>query len=445
MAPATPGGAVLSAAADRARAVDEVTPGDAGVAAVTFVAEVVASLWLERNWTSGDVDELCGDVAAVLRRPVDAVRLAVFLAAVQEPRLLELPPRLTIETRLRMLQAFAPLEEISLWARGLDSRLVCALVLGPERPSRQARQLAQAVLDGERVEEPGERTTLHALPILRWEQPHAALVVRWVADGSGKALLFAHEVARTLASPLEMDALLERSADRERSLVDSSERRLVRLGFDLHDGPMQDIAALTAEVRDFRGRLGDVATGEVPLELVRGRLDDLEARLRTLGSDLREISKTLNSPVALRIPLEEVVGREVQLFEQRTGIRATVAVSGDFERLSVSQRIVVMRVLQETLANVQHHSGATSVNVVLDAGTERTAMVVEDDGGGFAVEETLVDAARGGRLGLVGMSERIRLLGGRFDVVSRPGGPTRVSATLPRWQPVSQDGDAEDG
>ena len=62
---------------------------------------------------------------------------------------------------------------------------------------------------------------------------------------------------------------------------------------------------------------------------------------------------------------------------------------------------------------------------------------IVDDGRGFEVAKTLIRAAKRGRLGLVGMGERVRLLGGSFDVDSRPGGPTSISLVLPRWQPVA--------
>jgi signal transduction histidine kinase len=75
------------------------------------------------------------------------------------------------------------------------------------------------------------------------------------------------------------------------------------------------------------------------------------------------------------------------------------------------------------------------VTVTVGAGPEELRAEVTDDGHGFEVEPTLVQAARGGRLGLVGMSERVRLLEGRLDVESRPGGPTRIAATIPRWRP----------
>ena len=60
-----------------------------------------------------------------------------------------------------------------------------------------------------------------------------------------------------------------------------------------------------------------------------------------------------------------------------------------------------------------------------------------DDGDGFEVTRTLQHAAQRGRLGLVGSSERIRLLGGTFDIRSKVGGPTTVAVTLPRWQPLA--------
>ena len=67
---------------------------------------------------------------------------------------------------------------------------------------------------------------------------------------------------------------------------------------------------------------------------------------------------------------------------------------------------------------------------------------ITDDGDGFEVARTLQDAAQRGRLGLVGGSERVRLLGGTFDVRSRVGGPTTVSVTVPRWQPLAAEGES---
>jgi len=93
--------------------------------------------------------------------------------------------------------------------------------------------------------------------------------------------------------------------------------------------------------------------------------------------------------------------------------------------------------VQESLANVREHSGANEVQVKVHSGERGTEARIVDDGRGFEVAKTLIRAAKRGRLGLVGMGERVRLLGGSFDVESSPGGPTSISLMLPRWQPVT--------
>jgi signal transduction histidine kinase len=117
--------------------------------------------------------------------------------------------------------------------------------------------------------------------------------------------------------------------------------------------------------------------------------------------------------------------------------------NGSFDGLTATQKITLMRIVQESLSNVRDHSDAESVKVRLTATRSRLGLEIVDDGRGFDVEERLLQAARSGRLGLVGMGERIRLLGGRFEIESTPGGPTRVRASLPRWRPLAQEA-AED-
>jgi signal transduction histidine kinase len=131
-----------------------------------------------------------------------------------------------------------------------------------------------------------------------------------------------------------------------------------------------------------------------------------------------------------------VIADEVAAFVDRTGIEVEQHVVGEFDGLSVSQKIALIRIVQEALTNVREHANAAHVRIEINARSGRVDARVEDDGIGFRVARTLLDSAQRGRLGLVGSSERIRLLGGTFDVRSRPGGPTPVSLSLPRWQPL---------
>jgi signal transduction histidine kinase len=273
-----------------------------------------------------------------------------------------------------------------------------------------------------------------------WNRPHAALVVRGTAVDTEATLALAEELAAALPPVLEKASLLERNAEREQTLVDSTERRLVRLGFDLHDGPLQDVAALTTEVKLFKRQLaGVVPDGEVNHRLL-GRVDDVEARLRAVSAELRELARSLEAPTLLKVPFGQLVRKEVAQLEQARGVRVTLDLQGDPNVLSPSQRIALLRVVEAALSNVREHSDARKVTISIAVGRAGVRAEIVDDGSGFDVEDSLLRAARDGRLGVIGMSERIRLLGGSFDLRSGPGGPTTVTVVLPRWRGGAQTG-----
>ena len=172
-------------------------------------------------------------------------------------------------------------------------------------------------------------------------------------------------------------------------------------------------------------------------KVVAGRLEDLSAQIVELDRTLSELAQSLEPTSVLASSLTDVLRREVDSFGSRTHIRATLDLVGDLDSLTASQRIALYRIVQESLANVREHSGANEVQIRVHSGERGTEAQIVDDGRGFEVATTLIRAAKGGRLGLVGMGERVRLLGGSFDVESRPGGPTSISLVLPRWQPVA--------
>jgi two-component system sensor histidine kinase DegS len=261
-------------------------------------------------------------------------------------------------------------------------------------------------------------------------------VARARPDCREQALVFLEEAAALLAPVLERNMLLERNATRERALVDSGERRLLRLGYDLHDGPIQDLVALATDVRLAGSQVAEHVDGPARA-VVSGRLDDLSAQIVELDRTLRELAQSLEPTSILECSLADVLRREVDSFEARTHTRATLDLAGDLDSLTPSQRIALYRIVQESLANVREHSGANEVQVQVHGSERGTAAQIVDDGRGFEVAKTLIRAAKRGRLGLVGMGERVRLLGGSFDVQSSPGGPTTISLVLPRWQPVA--------
>lgn len=428
---------VLATAGRRAETTVRAGGGDigaSGLAAIRLAAEVLAGSAPGRHLDTVEIELLVDTLAAGTGLQAPAARLALYDQTLRALQTSDLPPGAAIEALLGVLVAFAPVIEASLWLRRESTE--CVAFRGGGRPTRRVRAAAYAVLGGEAASTGTASGPIRAVPVLRWGRPLGALVVKARLADRERALTYTEEAAATLAPALVRETDLERGAEREAALVQASERRLTRIGFDIHDGPLQDIAALAADLRLFRAQLGDLGEEDPLPDVLGGRLDDFDARLVELDRDLRELAHSLESPSALGRPLAEVLRRNAAALEKQAGIIVAVDARGDPDRLTPSQRLALVRVVQEALTNVREHSGARRVSVRVTTGPTHTEAVVVDDGRGFEVERTLVRAARRGRLGLVGMGERVRLLGGRLDVESRPGGPTTIVATIPRWEPL---------
>jgi signal transduction histidine kinase len=428
--------AALATASTRARTLHAAAGGGEEAersAALAFAADALTGVMLEQAWPHGTIAEMTARVALILDAPADSVSLELFVRAASNPRLLELPPLLTIELQLRLLLALSPITEVSLWADETNLQLRCVAHAGDAAPTRRVRTIVRGILDGE-DECDTQRNWIHGVPVLRWQQAHAALVGRAHPNDRLRTRAFLQEAARCLAPVLEREMLLERSAERERTLAESSERHLMRLGFDLHDGPLQDLAALGMDVQLARKEIAK----RVPVRarrVVGGRLDDLGAQIGMLETSLRELARSLEPVSILERPLAEVLRSEVDKFESRGVTRVTLELGGELEGLTASQRITIYRIVQEGLSNVRDHSEATAVRVTVDGRQGQIHVQIEDNGKGFLVEPTMIRAAKNGRLGLVGIGERVRLLGGQFDLTSGIGGPTTLSVNLVRWRP----------
>ena len=201
----------------------------------------------------------------------------------------------------------------------------------------------------------------------------------------------------------------------------AGERRLLRLGFDLHDGPLQEIVALADELRAASTQISAVVPDDYR-QRVRGRFNDVHARLGALDESLRQIAHSIRSTTAVARPVADAVEAELRALENATGIQADLQVEGDLCGLSDSQKIVLFRVVQEALSNVRKHSEATSVSVVLRSRRTFVDVRVTDDGCGFDPRQLDTD-----RLGLAGISERVRLLGGAVEIETSPGTARRCA------------------
>ena len=394
-----------------------------------FAADVFVSLAVERAWRPADAEQLVEAIARALVTSTEEVATQLLVNGLRAPQVLEVPPTIALDVQLSLLLALTAVTAASVWVRGDDGRPDCILTLGESTATRRTRAVAQRSLDGQTDE--CDRSLIVGMAIRRWQAPWGALVVRVPSRDGVETIL--EEACSAISPVVEREFLLQRSAEREQALVKASERRLSRLGFDLHDGALQHIAAVSADVRQLAPMVGEGSADAV---------SSIESRLGELDRVLRELAHSLEPASLLRRPIERVMEAEAEGLKERTGIEVNARIVGDFGAMTQSQKIALIRVVQEAFTNIREHSNASSVDLLLTGSRSCVELQVVDDGDGFEVTRTLQQAAQRGRLGLVGSSERMRLLGGTFDIRSKPGGPTTVAVTLPRWQPLSSANDS---
>jgi signal transduction histidine kinase len=221
---------------------------------------------------------------------------------------------------------------------------------------------------------------------------------------------------------------------RDGSTAASLERRLRRLAFDLHDGALQELSALAAEVASIRRQVVPLVGDEVR-ERVDGRFDDVHARVEAVDRELRALVASVNGDQEPLEALDTKIAREVAALRDETGVEADLEIHGSFSELTDSRRIVIFQIVREALTNIREHSGAEHVRVSVVEREGCVAVSVEDDGYGFDRDAALLEASVLRRFGLTGMRERVEMLGSQLEIDSEPGSGTRIGFVLDAWVP----------
>ncbi|MDD3518594.1 MAG: sensor histidine kinase [Chromatiales bacterium] len=203
-----------------------------------------------------------------------------------------------------------------------------------------------------------------------------------------------------------------------------NEHLLHRIAADLHDGPAQTLAFSLMRFDERTAHCGcaDRAACETSSELhaIRGAL-------RSSLDDLRNIAAGLGLPGITDLSLADTARRAVRDFERRTDVHVAAEIDDTLRHAGLATKITVYRLLQESLSNSARHAPGSTPQVRAWREGDQVRIEVSDRGAGFDPAA----AARSGRLGLAFMQERVRLLGGHFEVESAPGCGTHVRAGLP--------------
>jgi len=204
-------------------------------------------------------------------------------------------------------------------------------------------------------------------------------------------------------------------------LQDEERRRIAR---ELHDSVGQMLVALSMN-------LTTVGSDIERLSQTAKAVSDSAALVAEMNKEVRTISYLLHPPLLDEAGLPSALRWYVDGFSQRSKIEVTLDISEDFGRLPQDLEIAIFRTVQESLTNIHRHSGSPTALVGLHRTDSVVHLTVEDNGSGIPVEKRdLVAAAGVPGVGISGMRERLRQLGGTLEIKSNESG-TRVEACLP--------------
>jgi signal transduction histidine kinase len=233
------------------------------------------------------------------------------------------------------------------------------------------------------------------------------------------------------ASALENARLYEELSERERRLhelvvkiLHAQEEERRRVAYDVHDGLAQVAAAAHQRLQTFARRYPPGT------ERSRSDLQRVLNLVRQTVYDARKIIANLRPTALDDLGLEAAVSAQVQQLQQE-GYQVDYEEEIGSERLPSTVEVALFRVVQEALTNVRKHAQTQRVRIELRRREHKVHLKILDFGQGFEPTATSPASGPGERIGLAGMRERINMIGGKFEVVSRLGVGTSVTAEIP--------------
>jgi signal transduction histidine kinase len=213
-------------------------------------------------------------------------------------------------------------------------------------------------------------------------------------------------------------------AELQRRLIDSTEAERLTLAQELHDGPMQDLYGIAFQLDAMRNGLVE---------------EERQQQLSAIQNDIQSIIQTLRVTAGeLRPPTLTAFGLEKAIWSHAEQARRTqpnvslkLNLMPDGKKLDDRVRLALFRIYQVSLANVFRHAAATQVEICLLLEKSRVILEIKDDGRGFEVPARLIQLARQGHLGLVGAAERAEAVGGKMEIISKPGAGTLIRVEVP--------------
>jgi len=230
-----------------------------------------------------------------------------------------------------------------------------------------------------------------------------------------------HHYSRLLA---ESDRLQQQLRQLSRQILQAQEEERREISRELHDVIAQTLTGINVRLAGL-AKAATINTKGLEANIARTRRL-VEKSVEIVHQFARELRPAVLDDLGLIPALQSFM----KSFTTRTGVRTHLKAFAGVEQLDMARRTVLFRVTQEALTNVGRHAKASRVEVDLQKLAAGVSLQIKDDGQSFSVDRTL-QTSGGKHLGLLGMRERVEMVGGTFYVDSAPGLGTTIRAEVP--------------
>jgi signal transduction histidine kinase len=213
--------------------------------------------------------------------------------------------------------------------------------------------------------------------------------------------------------------------DAQRRLLTEREQERKHLARELHDQMIQDLLSLNYELEDMVSQALEGPS-------IATDLEDIRSDIRTLVEDLRRICRNLRPPTIDSLGLGAALSSYLHDWGNRTGIEVELDIDENFGRLPEGIELSIFRIVQEGVNNIRKHADASHAEITLKHTSPRMLLVsIADNGIGLQNSFSLGELGESGHFGLLGISERVALMGGRLHFQNLPEGGLMIQVEIP--------------
>ena len=240
-------------------------------------------------------------------------------------------------------------------------------------------------------------------------------------DKNGK-IIGAIETLSDISERIEAEKNLQNYL---KEITRAQEEERKRIARELHDDTAQNLIALLHQLENLLNEKNDMPMKEAQA------LWGIYERIRDILHEVRHFSRDLRPSIIDDLGLLPALEWVTDEIKRTYWVDVTLTISGEERRLFPEAELVLFRVVQEALRNIARHANASKSEVSVEFNTNKIIVTITDNGKGFQLPENLGELPHTGKLGIIGMQERVKLLDGTLLLESSPGKGTRVIVEVP--------------